>query len=145
MGSSGFKALLFVIPRLPGFFLMTFSSKSPNSWPAVKVRNPWIISVNLLACSSLSSAVQPDSSHPQTHAPGPQNMLAQGISSASLQHGNTHENTKANSSSKFLNPVACPVAVPARDPGAAQQRQLSVPSCHISARQVEPETGAAAC
>lgn len=57
MGSSGLKALLFIIPRLPGCSLMTFSSKSPNSWPAVKVRNPWIISIHLPAWSILASAV----------------------------------------------------------------------------------------
>lgn len=57
MWSSGLKALLFITPRLPGCSLMTFSSKSSNSWPAGQVRNPRIICTHLPAWSSLASAV----------------------------------------------------------------------------------------
>lgn len=86
IGYSGFRTLFFIIPRLPGFSLMTFPSKSPNSQPAVKVRNPWIIPVHLPAWSSLSSTVQPNSFSLQNHAPGSQNMLTHHILSALPLH-----------------------------------------------------------
>lgn len=108
---------------------MTFSSKSPNSWPAAKVRNPWVTSVHLPAWSGLSSAVQPDSFCPPNHPPAPQNTLAHRVSSASLQHRSTRENMKPNSLSKLPNPLACPVAGPAWD----QALHLQLP------HQLEPE------
>lgn len=90
MGSSGFKALLFITPRLPGFSLMTFSSKSSNSWPDAEVRQPWIIPVP--ACSRLSSAAQTHSLHPQNYALGSQNICTCILLILILKKGHVRKN-----------------------------------------------------